>query len=69
MKWVNIVSFIEIKIKVTKQYSEQMYAAKWIIYLKWTNSQKYIAYQNKIMKEKKKENLNSLITSKENESK
>lgn len=69
MKWVNIVSFIEIKIKVTKQCSEQMYAAKWIIYLKWTNSQKYIAYQNKIMKEKKKENLNSLITSKENESK
>ena len=45
--------------------------AKWITYLKWTNSQKYIAYQNKIMKEKKKktENLNSLITSKENESK
>ena len=57
MKWVNIVSFIEIKIKVTKQYSEQMYAAKWIIYLKWTNSYKYIAYQNKIMKEKKKQKI------------
>lgn len=57
MKWVNIVYFIEIKIKVIKQNSEQMNAAKWIIYLKWTNSQKYIAYQNKIMKEKKKQKI------------
>lgn len=28
MKWVNIIYFIEIKINVIRQYSEQLYAGK-----------------------------------------